>query len=173
MKPLLFQLSVCAAILAGQARAESITYSAEAQGGGVFEYRFMIDNSGATENVSGMLLLHAGSVFGLDFFSTIDGPVNWGFFAPLPPLIDSLDYFSLDAGSDVPIDGTLAGFSFLSDTDPASLGSADLTTILVGSISNTQTPYTPTQVPEPGGLVLVGTILLVLAYGRRTQFRPD
>src|SRR5215831_1413928 len=67
-------------------------------GGGVFQYNLTLNNTGGLEPLSGLLLVNAGSVFGLDDTSVIDAPqevggnlmADWGFFAPLPPILDGL-----------------------------------------------------------------------------------
>ncbi len=140
-----------------------VQYSATDLGGGLFEYQLTVVNDDGSEGLSGLNVLHGGSVFGLDGSSVIGAPSGWQFFEPLPPLIDDLNYFSLSPGDDIPVDGTLGGFSFRSTTDPDTLAPGDFEVEGIGSDSATQIPLGD-ALPEP----LSGLLLAVaLALGAR------
>jgi len=66
-------------------------------------------------------IFNANSVFGLDDFSVIGAPADWSFFAPFPPFVDELNYFSLNPAADVPVGGSLGDFFFQSTTNPNTL----------------------------------------------------
>jgi len=145
----------------GQSCWAEVIYTVKDLGGGLFLYKFtLIDQgfinpiTGLPEPVSGLNLLHAHSDFGLDETSTIGAPSGWDFFAPLPPLVDELNFFSLSPSADVPIGNSLEGFSFQSTVGVA----VSIPTIfpcghydVIGSISNTQLSC----VPEPASLILM------------------
>lgn len=133
-----------------------VQYSVTDLGGGLFEYDLVVDNDGGGEGLSGLNILHGGSVFGLDGTSTIGEPAGWSSFSPLPPLIDDLNYFSLSTGSDIPIDGSLGGFSFQSTTDPGTLSADDFAVEGIGADSASQIDLGIAQLlPEPSTLALV------------------
>src|ERR1700730_1297284 len=98
--------------------APMVLFSVDDLGGGFFQYDLTVSNNAGTEPLSGLLVLNGGSVFGLDATSIIGAPqdiggnpaADWSFFAPLPPFVDILSYFSLDTAGDVPINGVLGGF---------------------------------------------------------------
>ena len=92
-------------------------------GGGQFRYDLFIDNSRGIDAVSGLSVVEAGSVLGLDAGSSIGSPSGWDYFPPDSSIgVDSLDYFSLDPSADVAVGASLGGFSFDSATDPGSIG---------------------------------------------------
>jgi hypothetical protein len=140
--------------------ASSVTATSQDLGGGMFQYDFTVTNSTGPEGISGLILLHGNTAFGLDSSSTITAPNGWGFFPPeaVPLLIDSLDYFSFAPAFDVPVGGSTSGFSVMSSAAPGSLTTEGLGAILVSSVSNMQTPVTISIVPEPAAFLL-------LAYG--------
>jgi hypothetical protein len=134
-------------------------------GGGEFQYDFTIHNTSGTIPISGLLIEGGNSVFGLDPSSTIGAPAGWDFLSPLPPFDDLLSYFSLTPATDVPIGGSLSGFTFDSTADPGFV--FPLEVILVGSDSS-QIPYIIT--PDPATVWLLGTILIAIAI-RRWRYR--
>lgn len=144
-----------------QASRIPVTYSASSLGAGIFQYDFTIDNAGGSIPIAGLLVERGNSVFGLDPSSTINAPPGWDFLSPLPPFDDLLSYFSLTPASDIPIGGSLGGFTFDSPTDPASISAIDV--VLVGSDSS-ETPYTIS--PEPAAVYLLGIFLI--AAGAKT-----
>jgi hypothetical protein len=123
-------------------------------GGGEFQYDFSIDNTSGTVPIAGLLIEGGNTVFGLDLSSTIGAPAGWDFLSPLPPFDDLLSYFSLTPASDIPIGGSLSGFTFDSFTDPATL--SVVSGVLVGDDSS-QIPF---HIPEPAAVCLLATILI-------------
>lgn len=184
METLIRQMTACALLIAVMAlgslgladAAPFVTYSASDLGGGMFEYDLTIHNDGGAgpENgpVIGLLVLHGDTVFGLDDTSPITAPTDWGFFAPLPGLVDSLDFFSLAASADVPVDDVLTGFSFKSATDPASLAGDNFAVEAVAFDADgnaVQVPMGNASVPEPGSLILLaGSVLALIAVRKQT-----
>ena len=143
-----------------------------ALGGGVFQYDLTIantdlinPNTGLPEPIAGLNLLKGFSVFGLDSSSTITAPAGWMFFAPDPgiPLMNELNFFSLDPLFDVPIGVSLGGFSFESLTDPATLRRRDFAHDFVGGIT-----FQNFSAPEPPVLTLV-VLGIALARGFRRR----
>jgi hypothetical protein len=133
-------------------------------GGGLFEYDITVYNSAGLEPIQGLLLFNAGTNFGLDDTSVIGAPqnvggnaaANWSFFAPAP-FADQLSYFSLIPAGDIPVGGTLDGFTFQSFTDPSTVTAADFQIDVVGSTSHGEIPTT--LIPEPSSLTL--SVILV------------
>lgn len=143
-------------ILAGstQASADPVEFVAVPLGGGVFQYTLTINNP-ADQPISGLNILNANSIFGLNLASIITAPPNWDFFAPDPVFgVDELNFFSLFASADVPIGGSLQGFIFQSTTDPSTISS--LRYDLIGGTSGS-------QIPEPVTILLLSTGLAGLA----------
>jgi hypothetical protein len=163
------------ALFVASARAGAtpmVLYSVTDLGGGLFQYDLTVDNDGGGEDLAGLNILYGDSVFGLDGSSIIGAPPGWLYFAPLPPLIDDLNYFSLDPGADVPIDGTLAGFFFQSSTDPNTLSGDDFAVEGIGADSATQIDLgIAKRVPEPGALLLLAAGGAVLTSGRGRRLR--
>ncbi len=150
-----------------------VRYSVNDLGGGLFKYNLIVDNQGGSEALSGLNVLKGNSVFGLTSGSVINAPVDWLYFAPLPPLIDDLDYFSLDPGADVPIDGVLGGFSFRSTRNPDTLAGDDFAVEGIGGDSASQIDLgVAILVPEPATALLLGSGLLGLALGRGRRRVP-
>jgi hypothetical protein len=147
-----------------------VQYSVTDLGGGLFQYDLLVDNDDGGEGLSGLNILHGNSVFGLDGTSTIGEPTGWSSFAPLPPLIDDLNYFSLSTGSDIPVDGSLGGFSFQSTTDPDTLEGDDFAVEGIGADSATQIDLgTALLVPEPSAFVLLVAAGVVGCAGVRSR----
>ena len=147
--------------------APIVCYTVTDLGGGLFRYDLVVDNGGGAEGLSGLDILHAGSVFGLDDSSTIGEPAGWMSFAPLPPLLDDLDYFSLSTGTDIPVDGSLGGFSFESTTDPDTLSGDDFAVEGIGADSATQIDLGVAMLlPEPSAAALLLVAGLVGAWAR-------
>ena len=90
-----------------------------------------------------------------------DGP-SFGLRSPLPPLIDDLNYFSLASATDIPVDGSLGGFSFRSTTSPDTLDGNDFAVEGIGSDSASQIDLGIAQrLPEPSlGVVLLAAGLV-------------
>jgi len=139
-----------------------VFYSASALGGGLFRYDLVLDDTGGAEGLRGLDILHANSVFGLGSSPTVGTPSGWSYFAPLPPLLDDLDWFSQTPASDVPVGSSRAGFSFVSARDPSTLGGEDFAVEGIGATSASQIDLgVAEQVPEPGLLVLLAAAGLV------------
>jgi hypothetical protein len=132
-------------------------------GPGLFQYNLTL-NDQLGDPLSGLNVLHGFSVFGLDDTSVIGAPAGWSFFAPLPPLVDELNWFSLSPATDVPIGGSLGGFFFQSTTDPATLAPGDFAFDVISGTSGMQLP-TPDQ--SNTGLLLIISLIGFLAYGWR------
>jgi hypothetical protein len=153
-------------ILVGSTRASAdpVKFVAVPLGGGLFQYSITINNP-AGESISGLNILDANSIFGLTPASIITAPANWEFFAPDPALgVDELNFFSLIPSADVPIGGSLGGFSFQSTTNPATISSLQYD--LIGGTS-------ASQIPEPATIFLLGTGLAAVAlkiHKRRQDF---
>ena len=158
-------------VLLASARASAIpvvVYSVDDLGGGLFRYNFAVDNSGGSEALSGLNVLHGDTVFGLDGTSAIGQPAGWSHFAPLPPLVHDLDYFSLAPGSDVPVGGVRGGYSFESTTDPNAIGGNDFAVEGIGATSASQIELGNAQlIPEPATALLLLLGVTSLAAGRR------
>jgi len=163
--------AVLAALLATSSGAVAlpvVQYTVDDLGGGLFQYDLMVDNSGGGEDLSGLDVLHAGSVFGLGASSTIGAPSGWMSFLPVPSLIDDLDYFSLSPIHDIPIDGTLGGFSFRSTTDPGTLTGDEFAVEGIGADSASQISLGVAQrLPEPSLALLFGAGGFGLRVARR------
>jgi len=134
-------------------------------GGGNWQYDMTLSNTGGTEPLSGLNLLSANTIFGLDDTSTITAPSGWDYFAPLPPSVDELNYFSLSSASDVDVDDSLSGFSFESTTDPNTLDWNSLEADAIGGTSSTQIPLIIT--PEPATGLLLAMALAAQAAARK------
>jgi hypothetical protein len=138
----------------------SVTYTTTDLGGGVFLYQLCVDNTGGAEPLGGLNVLHGDTVFGLDDTSAVGAPGGWLYFAPVPGLVDDLDYFSLSSVTEIPVGGTLDGFSFESTRDPATLGPTDFAVEGIGGDSATQIDLGYAElVPEPSSSVLLAFAL--------------
>ena len=149
-------------------------------GGGLFQYNLIVDNTGGSEPLSGLNVLKGNSVFGLDDSSVMGAPedvsgnpaADWSFFAPFPPFIDELNYFSLDPGADVPMDGFLGGFSFRSTTNPTTISGDDFAVEGIGAITASQISMgNAVLVPEPSSLFLLASGLAGVFFSGRKKLR--
>ena len=139
----------------------------------MYEYDLTIANYGS-EGISGLDILNANGLFGLNDFSVVNAPQNiggnpaasWGFFTPnaaAPPPQD-LSFFSFVPAGDAAPHEMLGGFSFDTMTAP---GSFDPASFLVDTVPSSGGPNSPPQmarVPEPAGLTL-GIIAAVVVAG--------
>lgn len=110
--------------------------------------------------LSGLNILQGYTVFGLDSTSTITVPPGWGFFPPIPNVVDELSGLSFSFDSDAQPGIPLSGFSFDSTTDPATL-TGPIRFDLINGI-------TGDQVPEPETMP---TVLMCLAVASRLKQR--
>lgn len=148
----------------------SVLYRVDDLGGGLFQYNLLLDNQGGSEPLSGLNILNGNSLFGLDGSSVVGVPADWSFFAPFPPFVDDLDFFSLNAAADIPIDGELGGFFFQSTLDPVVVKSSGFAVEGIGAISASQIALDNARfVPEPPTLLLlsIGLAGLVGSYGKK------
>ena len=144
-----------------------VSYGVVPLGGGLFRYDLSVDNDDGGEGLSGLNVLHGNSVFGLTSGSSIASPSGWSSFAPLPPFVDDVNWFSLTPAGDIAVDGSLAGFSFVSSTDPDTLAGNDFAVEGIGADSATQIDLGIAQlVPEPSVALLLGLGLAGLALSR-------
>ena len=149
------------------ASATPLQFTVDNLGGGLFQYNLTL-NDPFSEPLSGLNILHANTVFGLDNTSVIGAPAGWDFFAPLPLVVDELNFFSLSPATDVPIGSSLGGFFFQSTTDPATLGPGDFTFDVIGGTSGKQLSV-PDQTDS--WCLLSTSLVCLIAYGwhcRRT-----
>jgi len=151
--------------------APIVTFSMTDLGGGLYQYDLSVDNTGGAEPLSGLNVLNANTVFDLDQSSTISAPAGWLFFAPLPPLVDELNFFSLANGDDIAVNDSLDGFSFESTTAPWDIG-WNFEVEAIGGTTSSQIPL-PNAVllPEPSTGLLLGAALAVQAAVRRRTLR--
>jgi hypothetical protein len=151
-------------VIGTAAYAGVLDFNAINLGGGLFRYQLILNNIAYSEPLSGLNILNANTVFGLDNSSTISAPIGWSFFAPLPPVVDELNYFSLSPATDIPIGSSLSGFSFVSSTIPSTVG-GQIGFDVIGGISGRQLP-----IPEPSTLALFAIgVLSVMAMGVRLK----
>jgi hypothetical protein len=138
----------------------------------LFRYDLTVDNTGGGEPLSGLLILEAGSVFGVDASTEIGPPPDWSFLPPFPPFINILSYFSLTPAADVPLGGSLSGFSFQSTTDPEPLKANGFAVVGIGAISASQIALPNARfVPEPSTLLLLVATLTAWVARRRIGSR--
>ena len=164
MKNISLRLLFMSAAFAITAAGATLDYTATDLGGGLFEYSLTIKNPLHNDGISGLNLVNAGTAFGLNESSTISAPAGWFFFAPIPPLVNELNFFSMDPSTDIPVGGSLGGFTFQSTTDPGSVSESDLTFDLIKGSTGTQTT------PEPG-TIAAGVVALVLLGAKRVVLR--
>jgi hypothetical protein len=150
----------------GSTWADILTATTINLGGGEWRYNLTLDDPYSFP-LSGLNILQANTLFGLDLGSTISTPAGWDFFAPLPPLVDELNFFSLSSASDAKPGIPLVGFSFDSATDPSTLTGPIQFDVING--------ITGTQVPEPSGRVPLGLLVLGAAalMKRRVKKPPE
>jgi hypothetical protein len=149
----------------------SVTYTTTPLLGGFFEYDMTVMNLGGAEPLNGLLVLYGSSVFNLDDTSTFGTPTGWS----VPPVFgDPLFYASNDSSTDIPIGGTLPGFSFQSSTDPSTLMPGDFAVVGIGSNTFNEIPLGDAiRVPEADisfAEILIGVGLSLII--RRLQIGP-
>jgi hypothetical protein len=169
MRPRLGLLLALVALATSAATAApNVTFTTTPLGGGLFQYDLTLSDVGGTQPFSGLDILNANSVFGLTSGSTIGAPGGWSYFAPAP-LVNELDYFSLSGASDIPVGASLGGFSFVSSTDPASIGFT-FAVEAIGGTSSSQIPLpNATYMPEPSTGLLLASALVALGVARRCR----
>ncbi len=122
-----------------------VTYTTAPLLGGFFEYDMTVMNVGGTQPLSGLLVLNGSTAFDLGPGSTIGTPSGWSSALTAGPLA----YMSPSMSTDIPIGGTLSGFSFQSDTDPSTLVSGDFAVVGIGSNTSAEIDLGDAQrVPE-------------------------
>ena len=164
----LYAISLLAICLPG--RAQTVKYSTDNLGGGMFQYNLRIDNRAGADPIAGLNVMHGFSVFGLTSASTIVAPTDWAFFEPFPgpPLLDELQYFSSNPMSDAAAGGTLMGFGFISARDPITVKGSDFAFDFVrGSPPYDNFGASVATVPEmPSGVGLAAGLSALLALHR-------
>ena len=152
-----------------------VTYTATPLSGGFFEYDMTVKNTGGSQPLEGLIVLFGASVFDLDLSSTIGTPPGWSYQSPS---IDPLFYSSGSPGTDIPIGGSLSGFSFQSDTNPSTLAPGDFAVAGVGRNDSNEILLGDAQnVPEADAtsaqIVLgVGVSVLISRAQRRRRSGP-
>jgi hypothetical protein len=142
-----------------------LEFAVDNLGGGLFQYDLTLTDHFA-DPLSGLNILFAHSVFGLTDVSVISAPAGWGFFAPFPPYVNELNWFSLNPGTDVPVGGSLGGFVFLSTTDPATLEPGNLTFDDIDGTTGRQLEIPIPDQPNPVLLLTTGLVaLLAMKHG--------
>lgn len=167
-RPLLWPwLLALALALATTTRTSALPldFTVDDLGGGLFQYNLTLNNQFG-DPLGGLNILHGFSVFGLDDTSVIGTPAGWDFFAPLPPLVDELNWYSLTSATDVPIGGSLGGFSFQSTTGPVNLVPGGFAFDVISGKTGMQLT-TPEQLST--GLLLAISLAGLLAYGWRCR----
>ena len=166
--------------------------STQVLGGGLYQYNLTVVDTGVVnpltgmpEPVSGLNIIDANTLFGLDSSSVIMAPqsiggnpaASWDFFPPFPPLVSELNFFSLDPTGDVPIGGSLGGFLFQSTTAPSTLPAGGLTYgidydfIVSSGVQAVAVPEPATWIPT---MVVIITFLTLSRRGiRRGANGPD
>jgi hypothetical protein len=147
---------------AAAAQAVGVAFWTRDLGGGMFQYNMRVDNDGP-ENMAGLIVIHAQTDFGLNEDSFVVAPEDWDYFPPQPPLVDELDYFSLDVGADIPVGESLEVFRFQSMRDPDTLQCPpNFALEVIGRSGTPYDPGCPVRIPEPsaGVLMLVGLAML-------------
>jgi hypothetical protein len=167
-------IAVLALILSCRAGATPIvTFTAAGVGGGVFRYDLTLGNEAGSEPVSGLIVLHGGTDFVLDNTSVISAPVGWSLSAPLPPVVDPLFYFSLNSSADVPINGSLTGFTFESLRNPATLTDNEFAVAAVGAVSGREILLGNAEpIPEPQMIWLIAFAACAAALVSRIMIKP-
>ena len=168
MRPRLGLLLALVALATSAAAAPNVTFTTSPLGGGLFQYDLTLNDVGGTQPFSGLDILNANTVFGLTSGSTIGAPPGWSYFAPAP-LVNELDYFSLSGASDIPVGGSLGGFSFVSSTNPAAIGFT-FAVEAIGGTSSSQIPLpNAVYMPEPSTGLLLSGALAALAFAERRR----
>lgn len=141
-----------------------VFFSVEDGDFGLSQYNLTVDNQGGAEPLSGLLVLNANSLFGVDDTTFVGAPqsiggdpvASWSFLPPVPPFIDILTYFSLDPLADIPIGARLGGFFFQSALDPSAVIGNGFAVEAIGAISGAEIPLANAiLVPEPSSLLLL------------------
>lgn len=162
-------LALIALLPPAASAAPYVSFTVNDLGGGLFLYDLDLDNDSGSEPLSGLNVLNAGTIFDLDDTSTISAPPGWSYFEPLLPFVDELNFFSLDGADDIAIDAVLGGFSFVSTTDPSTIGNT-FGVEAIGGTSSSQIPMDDAYlVPEPASGLLFGAALVALAAARQRR----
>lgn len=135
---------------------------------GQFTYSYTVDNTGS-DNIWDLFLFIGGPIVS----GSINAPLGWSFIADAT----GIDWFSLDASSDIPSSTSLSGFSFVSTATPGTVTfiasfSDPLTGVPTDAFEIDSTLGPSNQVPEPSsaGLFLFG--IGILALGQWTINPP-
>ena len=138
-------------------------------GGGLFRYDLTLNNT-LSVPLSGLNLLTAATSFGLGPSSVITAPAGWDYFPPLPGFVNEQSFFSLDPIFDVQPRARVAGFSFVSTTNPSTVGAADFSFDLIDGLTGAQI-----AIPEPSTLasLLLGSCVIAGGRGRLIPARHE
>lgn len=141
--------------------ADVLTVTTTNLGGGMWKFDLTLTDPYPFP-LSGLNILYANTLFGLDSNSVIAVPPGWDFFPPIPGVVDELTNFSLSSTSDAQPNIPLPDFSFDSATDPSTLKFPIPFDVVNG--------VTGTQVPEPE---LMPMVLICLSVATMLKQRLE